>query len=234
MENNDLSFEMLLLMFDEGRLYYKIGDTMIKIPYNENGIRMNQDEWEVYQNADDELKGLLAKCIDLDENNWLSMEYVKDYSFDWESYKNGSYINCLKFDYSQEKEIKFDCDFDCANCMFNFHFLKEADLEKMKKAPYTYRWLVGQGKDLMCKFYSYTDAEIKEDQFIFNEMYTDLFDKYLEEAEYDTLFAEWIKRQRKIPKHESQVNGSFVAIANRTRRRMLVKRHNKKLNLQEE
>ena len=182
MEETNLSvenFEMLPIMFDEGRVYYKVSDTLLKIPYNENGVRMNQDEWNTYQNAGEELKELLARCTDLDENNWLCMEYVKDYSFDWESYKNGSYINCLKFDYSQEKEVKFDCDFDCANCMFNFHFLKEADLEKMKNAPYTYRWLVGQNKDLKCKFYSYTDVEIKEDQFVFNEFYYDFFEKYL-------------------------------------------------------
>ena len=230
MEETNLSvenFEMLPIMFDEGRVYYKVSDTLLKIPYNENGVRMNQDEWNTYQNAGEELKELLARCTDLDENNWLCMEYVKDYSFDWESYKNGSYINCLKFDYSQEKEVKFDCDFDCANCMFNFHFLKEADLEKMKNAPYTYRWLVGQNKDLKCKFYSYTDVEIKEDQFVFNEFYYDFFEKYLEDAEYETLFANWIKKQKRVPKYASQVNGNFIAIANRTRRRMLVKRHNK-------
>lgn len=230
MEENNIieNFEMLFIMFDEGRVCYRVGETMLKIPYNENGIRMNQNEWDVYQNADDELKELLAKCTDLDENNWLCMEFVKDYSFDWESYKNGSYINCLKFDYSQEKDVQFDCNFDCENCIFNFHFLKEADLEKMKKAPYTYRWLVGQGKDLKCKFYSYSDAEIEEDQFIFDENYLDLFDRYLENAEYEVLFSEWIKKQRKVPRSNNKLQGNFVALANRTRRRMLVKRHNKK------
>ena len=225
MQENNMDFEMTFLLFDEGRVYFKVGDTMVKIPYNKNGFKMNQDEWNIYQNADDELKGLLARCTDFDENGWLCMEYIKDYSLDWESYKNGNYVNCLKFDYSQEKEVKFDCNFDCENCMFNFHFLKEKDLEAMKKAPYTYRWLVGQNKELQCKFYAYTDVELEEGQFLFDAVYIDFFERYLEDAEYETLFCDWIKKQKRVPRRSSEVQGNFVAIANRTRRRMLVKRH---------
>ena len=224
---NAENLEMLPIMFDEGRVYYKIGDTLLKIPYNENGIRMNKDEWNIYNNANTSLKELLAQCIDLDENYWLYMEYIKDYSVDWESYKNGNYVNCLKFDYSQEKDVQFDCNFDCENCMFNFHFLQEKDLIKMKKAPYTCRWLVGQNKDLACKFYSYTDVEIDENQFIFNEFYYSLLEQYLADADYEILFANWLKKQIKKPTNTSQTQGNFIAIANRTRRRMLVKRHKK-------
>jgi len=223
---DDLNLEMSFMMYDEGRIYYRIGpDNMVKIPYNANGLKMNQDEWDIYCHASDEDKELLAHCFDLDENKWLYMEYIKSCDFDWDSYKNGDFVNCLKFDYSQEKNIKFDCDFDCANCMFNFHFLKEQDLEKLKTMPYTYRWLVGHNKDLKCKFYAYTDIEMSDEVFLFSENYLDYFDSYLGEMEYDILFSDWIKKQKRVPKFSAQIQGNFVSLANRTRRRMMVKKH---------
>ena len=106
--------------------------------------------------------------------------------------------------------------------------MKEADLEKLKEMPYTYRWLVGQNKDLKCRFYAYTDVEMSDEVFLFNENYLDYFDTYLEEMNYDVLFSTWIKKQRRVPKFNARLQGNFVALANRTRRRMMVKKQKQK------
>ena len=213
--------------YDEGRVFYRVGDdTLVKIPYNKNGIKMNQDEWKIYSEASEELKEKLAQCSSLDENNWLFMEYIKDYSADWESYKNGSYVNCLKYDYSYEKNVQFNCDFQCEECVFNHHFLKKEDLESLNKVNYTPRWQVGQDKDLKCKFYNFTDVELEEGLFNYNAGYDILFSEYLEQGEYDILFSDWIKKKKnRAPViAAAEVQGNFVALANRTRRRMMVKK----------
>lgn len=226
-KEEDFSIQMLAVGYDEGRILYKIGDeTLVKIPYNQNGIRMNADEWKIYSEASDGLKEKLASCSSLDENGWLFMEYIKDYTSDWESYKNGSYINCLKYDYSYEKNVQFTCDFQCAECVFNHHFLKKEDLKSLSTVAYTPRWQVGQDSNLKCKFYNFTDVELQEGLFLYNAAYDSLFSEYLEEGEYDILFCDWIKKKKnRAPvMANSSVEGEFIALANRARRRMMLKK----------
>lgn len=168
---------------------------VIKYPYNNEGIKQNQEECETFQNNNQ--NGVYADCY-LDENNCLHMEKLTDCSTDFNRYVKGDTFKCTKFDNSIKKKISFsNCVKGCIGCAYRKDYTFTQDEVNTILANKTKdRLQVGYDINGKIKFYDYavSTKNAADITFLFNSAYVSLFEEYLvENPTMSVLFDEWIK-----------------------------------------
>lgn len=203
---------MKYLGYGTGRVVFKIDDDrVVKIPFNNNGVAQNKQEWELSKST---THNYYTKVYELNEHNWLYAEYVEDCSEQFNDYVSDG-IHCQKYDESTELTITFNCDFDCINCPRNtcedFGDVKDFLANKPKD-----RLQVGRDKDGNLKYFDYAVGEPNTPQLFHNGM-LNAFNVYLEQKNYDVLFIDWLNNNTQYVR-EAYVTNEQLKHANKFKR----------------
>lgn len=177
-----------------GRVVFQISNNeVIKIPYNEDGIEQNRNEYRLYLEGGNPYYAEVTNYNS--ERDYEYMEYVIPADEYFEKYVYDK-IHCSVYDVSTEKKITFRCDGHCENCKYNTlnEFIPNYIDDMLEHNPKD-RIQVGKNNAGEFKFYDYSGTMNKEtDEFIFDERMVESFIEYYNSGSTE-LFKYW------FPKH---------------------------------